>query len=48
MSIDWVYLTYEYGKLYDEMGDPYTDRYFASEEEAEQWLIDNDCRASIR
>lgn len=47
-SIDWVYLTYKNGKLYDEDGKVYSKKEFTSEEEAANWLEEEDLRATIR
>lgn len=44
----WYYLTFENGRLYDEEGYLFVNCEFASASEADQYLIDQDLRASIR
>lgn len=44
---DWLYLIFKDGKLYEEDGTLYTNKVFDSESMAEQYLIDEDLRATI-
>lgn len=46
--MDWTYYTFEDGKLLDEEGFQEFDKTFLSADEAEQWLVDNDIRGSVR
>jgi hypothetical protein len=47
-GLDWIYLTFRSGHLYEDDGALYTARQFASVAEAEQWLVDEDVPATIR
>ena len=48
--MDWDYATYRDGRLYDDDGYLllHRDIVFASLQDAEQYIIDNDLRISIR
>jgi len=48
MNYSWIYLTFKNGKLFDENGDLYAQEVFASELEAEKYLIENNLRATIK
>ena len=41
------HLTFVDGKLYDEDGQLFVEQSFENEDDADQWLIDNDVRATI-
>lgn len=43
----WSYLTYRNGILYDLDGDVAIAMMFANEDDATQYLVDNDIRATI-
>lgn len=44
----WTYVEYKNGQLFTDEGDLFIVKLFYSESEAEQYLVDNDIRASIR
>jgi len=44
----WPYYTFKKGYLWDEHGYKVTPESFASEQEAEEWLLNNNIRATIR
>ena len=46
--MNWEYLDFEDGYLYDDHGDKWDSQKFATVEQAEKYLTDNDVRASIR
>ena len=44
----WSYYTFRDGKLYDEDDNLAFDKTFADEKDAEQYLIDNDMRVTVK
>lgn len=45
----WSYYTFRDGRLYDEDGDlAFAGVTFASADDADGWLVDNDIRGSVR
>jgi len=46
---DWIYLTFDSktGRLLDDDGVRYVEKTFATPGEAERWLEENECRATL-